>query len=117
MHLRVGDLLQLAERQQVVVPIEPALAAVHDAAILGQHPRLGAEHPRVGVAAVVPLDLRLGRAPCASTPLGTVFVKELDVTDAASEKGLVKGSASGASPAGEAGGCPVPTNACRPVLL
>jgi hypothetical protein len=48
MHARVGDLLQLIERQEVVVPIEPALAAVHDAAILGQHPRVGVEHPRVG---------------------------------------------------------------------
>jgi glutamate formiminotransferase len=55
MYLRVGDLLQLVERQQVVVPIESALAAVHDAAKLGQHPRVDVEHPRVGVAAVVPL--------------------------------------------------------------
>jgi len=37
MYARVGDLLQFVERQEVVVPVEPALAAVHDAAILGQY--------------------------------------------------------------------------------
>src|SRR5574342_1390490 len=68
MHARIGDLLQFVERQQVIEPIESALAAVHDAAILAQHPRVGVEHPRVGVAVVVPLDLWLELRP-AVVPL------------------------------------------------
>ncbi len=57
---RICDPLQLLERQEIVAAANSPLAAVHDAAELGEHPQVGVEHGHVRVAAVVSLGLELG---------------------------------------------------------
>lgn len=68
---RICDLLQLLERSEIVVAVDP-LSTVHSAPDLRKHPQVGVAHGQVRVGAVVSLELGLQFGPGLAVACGSV---------------------------------------------